>query len=508
MGRFRVGERIGSGGMGTVYRAFDERLRRDVAIKEIRTAGADRVLREAQAAARLNHPAIVTLYELGERDGHALLVSELVAGATLDRTAREGTISDRDVAAIGRDLCDALAHAHARGVIHRDVKPQNAIVRPAGAQGRRAKLMDFGIAAVAGAASLTATGDVVGTLAYMAPEQAEGEHAGAEADVYSLALTLYEAWAGENPVARRTPAQTARRIGQPQPSLASERPDLPHALVKQVDACLATDPRDRPGLGRLRAALDRVAPELDDDCAVPAPGASGPPLGERSLPRVLGLVGTGVALAAMAGPMGLPGLALVLAAILLPAVALVSAPLNAALPLLAIPLGAAGTLAAAPALIALVAARASERAVLGGLGFAAYLLAGVGFGIGDTLGIAPLAPAGWESSAPMALTDVLGALADPGALAGIVVLAAAAVVLGAVLRAHPALAIVGAVVWAAGLAAALALVGDGGQEEGAAVGLLTVAVALGARGVARAREARPPRARPLAVPRGRPASLI
>ncbi len=109
MGRFRVGERIGSGGMGTVFRAFDERLQREVAIKEIQTAGADRVLREAQAAARLNHPAIVTLYELGERDGHALLVSELVQGKTLDRVARDGAVSDRDVAEIGKDLCDALA---------------------------------------------------------------------------------------------------------------------------------------------------------------------------------------------------------------------------------------------------------------------------------------------------------------------------------------------------------------------------------------------------------------
>ena len=151
MGRFRIEERIGSGGMGTVYRAFDERLQRSVAVKEIEHAGAERVLREAQAAARLNHPAIVTLYELGERDGHALLVSELVDGRTLDCVARDGSISDRDVARIGADLCDALMHAHGRGVVHRDVKPQNAMVRPSDAAGRRAKLMDFGIAAVAGA---------------------------------------------------------------------------------------------------------------------------------------------------------------------------------------------------------------------------------------------------------------------------------------------------------------------------------------------------------------------
>ena len=139
MGRFRIEERIGSGGMGTVYRAFDERLQRAVAVKEIEHAGAERVLREAQAAARLNHPAIVTLYELGERDGHAPAGQRAGRGrARSTALARDGAISDRDVAEIGADLCDALDHAHERGVVHRDVKPQNVIVRdrrrgPAGA---------------------------------------------------------------------------------------------------------------------------------------------------------------------------------------------------------------------------------------------------------------------------------------------------------------------------------------------------------------------------------------
>lgn len=481
MGRFRVEERIGSGGMGTVYRAFDERLQREVAIKEIQTAGAERVLREAQAAARLNHPAIVTLYELGERDGHALLVSELVQGRTLDRMAKDGAISDRDVARIGIDLCDALAHAHGRGVVHRDVKPQNAIVRPPEAQGRRAKLMDFGIAAVGGAPALTATGEVVGTLAYMSPEQAEGEHAGPEADVYSLALTLYEAWAGEHPVVRRTPAQTARQIGQPLPTLAEHRPDLPASLVTQIDACLEPDPRNRPALRRLHAVLGKVAVELDDDCAVPAPSDADSPVRERSLPRVLGLVAGGVALAALAGPAGLPGLALVAGLILMPALALASRPLVALLPLVAIPLGAAGALAAAPALIALIATRARERAMLGGLAFAAYLVSAVGFGTGDRLGIAPEAPERWTESASTATAEVLRALADPAALLGIGVLALAALALGTVLRAHPALALVAAVVWAAGVAAGLAATGNGAQGKGAALAVLAVGVAVLAR---------------------------
>ena len=481
MGRFRVAERIGSGGMGTVFRAFDERLQRDVAIKEIRTAGAERVLREAQAAARLNHPAIVTLYELGERDGHALLVSELVQGKTLDRVAREGAVSDRDVAEIGSDLCDALAHAHERGVIHRDLKPQNAIVRPFGSGGRRAKLMDFGIAAVAGAPSLTATGEVVGTLAYMAPEQAEGEYAGPEADVYSLALTLYEAWAGENPVARRTPAQTARQIGQPVPSLAVLRPDLPNALVAQIDASLNSDPRNRPTIKRLRSELGRAAPQLDDECAVPSPDETQTVLPRRSFARILGLVGAGTLLAALAGPAGLPGLALVTAVICLPAVAMASSASLALLPLSAVPLGAAGAIAAAPALVAFLGRNARERAVLGALSFAVALVSAVGFGFGDRLGIAPQAEGGWIQSAEAAGSDVLGAFADPSALGGLALLGAAAVALGLVLRAHPAVALVGTIVWAACLAAGLAYVGDGSQSASAAVAVVIVALAVVAR---------------------------
>ncbi|MEJ7875816.1 MAG: serine/threonine-protein kinase [Solirubrobacterales bacterium] len=497
MGRFRVEERIGSGGMGTVYRAFDERLQRDVALKEIQTAGAERVLREAQAAARLNHPAIVTLYELGERDGHALLVSELVPGQTLDRVASEGAVSDRDVAEIGTDLCDALAHAHERGVIHRDVKPQNAIVRPFGTQGRRAKLMDFGIAAVAGAPALTSPGEVVGTLAYMAPEQAEGEHAGPEADVYSLALTLFEAWAGENPVARRTPAQTARQIGQPLPSLGLMRPDLPNALVAQIDASLVADPRNRPSIKRLRSELARVAPQLDDECAVPSPDGSDSPLPRRSFARVLGFVGAGTALAALAGPAGLPGLALVLAAVLLPAVATATSAGHALLPLAAAPLGAAGAIAAAPALIAFWGRNARERAVLGALSFAVYLLSAVGFGFGDRLGIAPKASEGWTKSAETAGSDVLGAFTDLSALGGLGLLAAAAVLLGVILRAQAALALVGTILWAAALATGLAYVGDGSQSASAAVAVVIVSLAVVARTGAR-HHGKPVRPRPLA----------
>ena len=213
---------------GTVASSARLRSRRSTPV-----IGADpgRVLREAQAAARLNHPGIVTLYEMGEEDGSALLVTELVEGSTLDQLSREGALSDREVGEIGADLCEALDHAHSRAVIHRDIKPQNVLVTEEGEP--RAKLMDFGVARLTDATALTAPGGVVGTLAYMAPEQAEGRsEVGPEADVYSLALTLYECWAGENPNRRATPAATARAIGararplrrhSPRPSARAER---------------------------------------------------------------------------------------------------------------------------------------------------------------------------------------------------------------------------------------------------------------------------------------------
>ena len=292
MDRFRLEERIGSGGMGTVYRAFDERLQRYVAVKEVMVGAPERVVREAQAAARLNHPGIVALFEFGV-DGHrALLVSELIDGSTLDELAREGALCDRDVAELGADVCEALEHAHARGVVHRDVKPKNVIAREDTGAGRRAKLTDFGIASLAGAPTLTAPGEVVGTLAYMSPEQAEGEQAGPPSDAYSLALTLYECWAGENPARRSTPAQTARDLGGVLPSLGDYRPDLPARLCDAIDACLVAEPDERAPLAELHSALLR-RPDLDCDYAVPAPGGHAaderPGLWVPSVSRLAGL---------------------------------------------------------------------------------------------------------------------------------------------------------------------------------------------------------------------------
>ena len=259
-----IERRIGSGGFGTVYEAWDGRLERSVAVKAIEAGGSrgsGRVLREAQAAARLNHPGIVTLYEMGEEDGNALLVTELVDGETLAELNRDGTLSDREIGEIGADLCEALDHAHERSVVHRDIKPQNVLVTAEGEPS--AKLMDFGVARLTDAAALTAPGDVVGTLAYMSPEQAEGRAAGTEADVYSLALMLYESWSGENPNRRATPAATARAIGGRLRPMRKLRPDLPRELSDTVDACLQSRPDRRPQLeelgGAIESSLDRLA---------------------------------------------------------------------------------------------------------------------------------------------------------------------------------------------------------------------------------------------------------
>ena len=270
LGRYRLERMLGAGGFGVVWLAHDERLERDVAVKVIPReddgAGVTRAEREARAAARLNHPGVVGLYELDHDEHSIYLVSELVRGRTFAELARAGALSDSDVARIGLALADALDHAHERGVIHRDVKPQNVMVlaEPAAGAGF-AKLADFGVAHLASADMLTRTGDVVGTLAYMAPEQAEGLRVTPAADVYSLALMLYEAWTGVNPVRGHGPAGTARRLGRRLPRLAVRRNDLPFELCDAVDACLDPNPSRRPPITELRRALADAEPDLSDE---------------------------------------------------------------------------------------------------------------------------------------------------------------------------------------------------------------------------------------------------
>src|SRR5439155_21632478 len=215
----------------------------------------DRGGREARVAARLNHPSVVAMYELGADEHNLYLVSELVDGRTLAELIAEDALSDRDVARMGAALCDGLTHAHQRGMIHRDVKPQNVMVvaEPAAGAGF-AKLTDFGVAHLAESV-LTKTGDVVGTLAYTAPEQAEGERITEAVDVYALALTLYEGWTGSNPVKARGPAATARNLGRSLPRLRSRRRDLPERLCQAIDAALDPRPDRRPSLEVVRHSV-------------------------------------------------------------------------------------------------------------------------------------------------------------------------------------------------------------------------------------------------------------
>jgi len=503
MGRFRVTERMGSGGMGTVYRAFDERLHREVAVKEISRGDGRRVLREAQAVARLNHPGIVTLYELGSEDGRALLVSELVKGATLAELARCGDLSDREVAEFGSDVCAALSHAHGHGVIHRDVKPENVIVRVDHGVGRRAKLMDFGIASLTDAPVLTRTGEVVGTLAYMAPEQAEGRGAREPADVYGLALTLYECWAGTNPVARETPARTALEIGHRLRALREYRPDIPDRLSECIDACLDPDPGLRPTLGQLQRRLEAAIPALDGERAVPAPAREaetpGVPLAALRATQLAALCAWGLSVAVIAAGLGRPGLALVLGALTMPAILVVSRLPCAVLPVAAPFLAA---VSAAPLYPAIAAARgtALERATIGALGWCWLLVGAAAGGLGSRLGLLPPPPHDWALSTGDATSALLTPLLTPQSLLGAATFALAAVTLGIVLRAgHLAVALLGALLWAAALEGALRVVADGRLQARPA---LIAAVAIAAVVVEFRR--RPARTRGRHTPLSRP----
>jgi hypothetical protein len=274
LGRYRLEQRLGAGGFGVVWRAHDERLERPVAVKVLphRKGMGKRAEREALAAARLNHPAIVTLYEAGSDEDAAYLVSELVEGRTLDELLADGALSDRDVARIGAALAAALDHAHAQGVIHRDVKPGNVMVphAPLG-EAALAKLTDFGVARLVGDDPLTRTSDVVGTLAYMAPEQAEGEEVGAAADLYSLGLVVFEALTGVNPVRAGGPAATARRLGEPLPPLRRVRRDVPRELAGAVDRAVRPYPEERGSLAELGGALSASVRVLDDEPGTVAP---------------------------------------------------------------------------------------------------------------------------------------------------------------------------------------------------------------------------------------------
>ncbi|WP_276147311.1 serine/threonine protein kinase [Streptomyces sp. CC0208] len=264
-GRYRLVESIGQGGMGRVWRAADEMLDRQVAVKEMRIDGLDaedtrtrreRTLREARATARIDHPNVVRVYDVVDEGERLWIVMELVKGRSLERmTVEDGPLGPRDTALLGLGLVRALRQVHARGVLHRDIKPGNVLVESGDRTGRRIVLTDFGIAAMQDAKALTMVGMLVGSPDYMAPERVSGRPQGPPSDIWSLGATLCAALGGRSPFSRDTTLATLHAV-------LYEEPELPAAagpLTDILTALLEKDPSIRPSLDEAEAALHTVA---------------------------------------------------------------------------------------------------------------------------------------------------------------------------------------------------------------------------------------------------------
>lgn len=321
-GRFELLERLGSGGMGTVWRARDTVLHREVAIKEVRPTEREltgeqsrvlreRVLREARALARLNHPHVVTIHHIVDTVPHPWLVMELLPGRTLQDLLEESTLPPHEAARIGRELLSALRVAHAAGILHRDVKPANVLLRaeaPGGA-GPSVVLTDFGIASLRGSTQLTATGDLIGSPEYMAPERIRGTDQGPAADLWSLGLVLYVAVEGVSPLRRATTLATlAAVLDDPVPPPVRSGP-----LAPVLSALLVRDPALRPDAERLDAMLAAVAngiawqPTETAERPAVTVGAL-PPEPRRRTPAIVAGVAVALALVAGAALVVVPGL--------------------------------------------------------------------------------------------------------------------------------------------------------------------------------------------------------
>ncbi|MGW3092293.1 protein kinase domain-containing protein [Streptomyces sp. NPDC001102] len=264
-GRYRLVESIGQGGMGRVWRAADEILDRPVAVKEIRIDGLDgedtrtrreRTLREARATARIDHPNVVRVYDVVDEGERLWIVMELVRGRSLERIlAEDGPLGPRETARTGLGLVAALRQVHARGVLHRDIKPGNVLVDGSLDPDRRIVLTDFGIAAIQDAKALTMVGMLVGSPDYMAPERISGRPQGPPSDIWSLGATLCAALGGRSPFSRGTTLATLHAV-------LYEEPELPAAagpLSGVLAALLEKEPDARPGLTELEEALRPVA---------------------------------------------------------------------------------------------------------------------------------------------------------------------------------------------------------------------------------------------------------
>ncbi|MFF8537697.1 protein kinase [Streptomyces sp. NPDC015532] len=261
-GRYRLLSPLGEGGMGTVWRARDEVLQREVAVKEVRAPaglpGAEiermyaRLEREAWAAARISHRNVVTVYDVAMEDGRPWIVMELIRGIALsDLLDAEGPLDPQRAAHIGAEVLAALRAAHEAGVLHRDVKPGNVLMANDG----RVVLTDFGIATVEGSSALTMTGEVIGSPEFLAPERALGRTPGPESDLWSLGVLLYAAVEGNSPFRQATPLNTLRAVvDEPLPEPRRAGP-----LAPVIEGLLAKDPAERTSAGPAEHELRVVA---------------------------------------------------------------------------------------------------------------------------------------------------------------------------------------------------------------------------------------------------------
>ncbi|PZT68768.1 serine/threonine protein kinase [Streptomyces sp. SW4] len=261
-GRYRLGDTIGSGGMGRVWRADDEVLNRSVAVKELTAAlyasESDRAVLlartrgEARAAARINHSAVVTVHDVLEHDGRPWIVMELVEGRSLaDAMEEEQRIAPREAARIGLWVLRALRAAHTAGVLHRDVKPGNVLL----ARDGRVLLTDFGIAQIEGDSTITRTGEVVGSVDYLAPERVRGHDPGPASDLWALGATLYTAVEGRSPFRRTSPLATMQAVVEEE----AEAPRHAGHLAPVVEALLRKDPAGRPTAAEAERMLAEAA---------------------------------------------------------------------------------------------------------------------------------------------------------------------------------------------------------------------------------------------------------
>ncbi|OFW60636.1 MAG: hypothetical protein A2133_05690 [Actinobacteria bacterium RBG_16_64_13] len=264
--RYQIVRKLGSGAFATVYLADDLKMGRPVAIKVVeQTADVDdRVVREAQAAAKLNHHHILTVHEMVREPERTLLFTEYIQGKTLRQHYRELTVGDLDILEAGVQLCRALEHAHKRGVVHRDIKPENIML--VDGDSIDVRLMDFGVVQLEDRAGITMDGDLVGTLAYMSPEQAEGRNVDSRSDVYSLALTLYEGFTRRDPSKGKKLLELMRDVSKPDiPPLMVNRPDLPLELSDALGRAMARDHYARPDAGTLGRILARAAKHMPEE---------------------------------------------------------------------------------------------------------------------------------------------------------------------------------------------------------------------------------------------------